>query len=817
MSATAGKKRLPLARSLVKIIISILVILAIAIAVIFIIHYRQTGNQHIDTSQSLVIISKPGNMAQFPAGDSIQVEVDATGQQPFTSTELWINGVLEGVQASPPSGLTSLTTFYSWIPSEGGNFSLIARAINQENSTAISSAVIVFISPPDYGDQPDPEAGKVNPVVLPAPPAGHTSPPTPGPGDVPTPADEWQGSPGDWLNSLTTNSAPEAPELAVTAEGCNVKLDIHDLSENEEGFAVFRQTTNSQEWVHVADLASHAGKGWIEYQDINLSGGVTYYISAFNSKGESSSNLALVNIDPEACPPPEPPNKLPVLYLKVKNLSIAENNGGIYCYSSLVSGQWSRWPERGFIMADGSGQEVPPLVKPLVLATLDEAGIHPGPQSLDLKLECWGWQGGKLVSLGGLKETIDLVNPKDLHAAFSGATFEINPNILMGLERELFKLESGMQPWIETYKDPYAIETLGYVPESDQMPPIQAAITDSEQICKSLIQGPFEQEVNCFPMPGYNAGPGGANPQLYLIWTVLDGYCAGYGEGNQCFPLIWWENFARKYPDPHYPGAQWMLDYDSIGWPIDIGQQASRILPDFPPSGEGLCVDGYQHVQVYLDINTSLGEILSSPSNLVTVPCPQPLGDTVDIEVNFYSLTLDNIDDGSGDDVADAIHGWFGITPGGKPDAIRMGPMGKDVIDCFTPWGQMPTFGLAGSCTDKGIGAFLLENEYLCPYEPYGDPNYSYGCMVESEYQQGKNKIVVTLRDQDALQIYIDLLEYDNMSDNDTICQTGGWVGPRTLKQWAGTFNEALWYYMDDNGDASCALEVVLNALSPNP
>ena len=146
-------------------------------------------------------------------------------------------------------------------------------------------------APPDYGDQPDPEAGKTNPAVLPAPPAGITSPLPPASGDVPAPAGEWQGSPGDWLTDLTAGSAPAAPELVAAADGCGIRLNIHDLSENEEGFTLYRQTTESPDWVHAADLASHSGKGWIEYQESNLTGGVTYYVSAFNSQGASSSNL----------------------------------------------------------------------------------------------------------------------------------------------------------------------------------------------------------------------------------------------------------------------------------------------------------------------------------------------------------------------------------------------------------------------------------------------------------------------------------------------------------------------------------------------
>jgi hypothetical protein len=369
-------------------------------------------------------------------------------------------------------------------------------------------------------------------------------------------------------------------------------------------------------------------------------------------------------------------------------------------------------------------------------------------------------------------------------------------------------------------QDPYSIETLGYEPESDQMPPIFAWVTYDPEVCKQHIQGSFEQEVNCFPMPGFNDGPGGANPQPYLVWFVLDGTCdAAYHK--ECFPLSWWVGFTNEYPDPYNEGVQFfVMNHTSPsgveGWPVDLTQQGWRILPDYPPIGD-LCQNGSRVLEVKLVASTIFGYI-SNTSNSVVMPCPQPLGDTVDIEVNFYSLTFDNVDDGlnangSSDEILDAINGWFGITPVGQPDAIRMGNM-EELGQCFTPFNVWPS-GVPFPCIDKRNGAFLLENEYLCAYEPYGDPNYSYGCMVESEYQPGKNKIVVTLRDQDALQIFVNLDEYDNMSDADPVCQTEGWVGPRTLDQWAGTFNEALWYYMGDNGNASCAVEVILNALKP--
>jgi hypothetical protein len=423
-----------------------------------------------------------------------------------------------------------------------------------------------------------------------------------------------------------------------------------------------------------------------------------------------------------------------------------------------------------------------------------------------------------VLSLGSIREKIDLVTPQKLHVALSRVTFDISPEISPGTKFKLFDLESGIPRPLELAENPWAIETLGYVPESDQMPPIMAAFTDRPNVCKAYTEeGPLEQEVNCYPYPGYNAGPGGANPQLYLVWDVLDDYCSGFGEGKECFNLNWWKAFAEANPDPYDPGIFYRLMYDGIGWPIDITKRAARVLPDFPQSG--LCEDGYQHIRVELYVRSSAGDIISAPSNQVAVPCPQPLGDTVNLEVNFYSLTFDNVDDGLdaggySDETSDAIHGYFGIDPKGQPLWIQMGYM-ESTGQCFTPFNVMPG-ALPMGCIDKGNGAFLLENEYLCAQVPYpGDPYVPWGCINDSEFRQGNNKIVVTLHDQEALHLYAYLEDYDNTSGHDVICQTEGWVGPRTLLQWAGTANEPVWLYMDDNGDASCAVEILLNALKP--
>lgn len=818
MNMPPAKQKKPLSTGLlVAVILGSLVLLALATAAFFFLRYRQTASQHIDSSQSQVLIGQPQDMAQFDLGFPITVEVDAIGMQPFVSTELWINGVLEGVQAGPSGGRTSLTTIYTWVPAQPGNYSLVARAITNADVIITSPAVIVFINPIEPSDQPPREGeevagtSQVAPVVLPAPPSGYAGSPLPAPIDITVPAVKWKGSPGDWLTHLITTVPPAAPELTAIVDGCNVKLDIHDLSENEEGFALYRQTTNNSDWDLVADFAAHSGAGWIGYLDENMSGGITYYATAFNTKGENSSNLMMVNIDPEACPQPKPKLDISTLRLKIENLQLDGAAGNIYCYRRLGNGQWSRWPDVGFLTSDGAVKTIPQLVQPLVLSDLSDSGAIQAMRPLDLKMECWGWEGGKLRSLGKMQEKIDLAKLTGIHVAFPSLAFEILPDIFSGIKGKFFLLGEGMNPWPRLFVDPYSIEHLGYIPESDQMPFIHAWISFDKNDCMSHIEGSFEQELNCYPMPGFNAGPGGINPQAYLIWEVLDGTCEGSPE-KECFSLGWWKAFANSNPEPYADPIQYRVDniYLSpggdaadMGISVDISQAAERVMPDFPPAGTETCWNGYKFYQVSLWVNSSIGNIAGPRSEFVAAPCPIPLGDKVNIEVNFNQVTINDIYDGVGNYCADNVYGLLAAFPNGQTvPYLRFGWWG----------GSEPTDygGTNGYIYEICDGTYSLA---ISPFQMCLLTNpYSCDATQVTPYSYGNNKLTIPLKEGDSLQLKVVMYEFDNASNPDSICTSEVWVGPKTIEQWAATENEP-YYLIQPEGDATCTLEVILNAI----
>jgi hypothetical protein len=291
-----------------------------------------------------VAISSPPHGVQLEVGETIMVEAAAIGSLPFQSMELWINGELMGVQAAPSGGAQPFSTYFSWVPVETGIYSLIA-ATTDEGNKEMSSQVVVFVTQRETGSE---FVSFGSTTVLPAPSGGGYVPPDgPGASDSTGPAMIWEGSIGDWITSLTADVKPAAPELIVIEGECASELQIHDLSDNEEGFVVYRQTGILPMWVQVAALNSQQDVDWIIYTDEGMYGAVTYYVSTFNSKGESKSNLVLVNIDPTDCTSVGKSNVIGTVELTLQIPTLGAQQ--VYCYRSLDGLTWDRWPQFGFL------------------------------------------------------------------------------------------------------------------------------------------------------------------------------------------------------------------------------------------------------------------------------------------------------------------------------------------------------------------------------------------------------------------------------------------------------------------------------------
>jgi len=210
--------------------------------------YRASGgSESIDPTLPQVSINIPTGDNTFIVGQPSPVYALAIGYDPFLSMELWVDGILAGVDAGPSSGMTPFNGEFLWIPTQPGLHILIARAKDSAQHVANSASLMVIVLPDETISASTSEGENLTggessvPIVYPA--AGSTSQPPapPGPDTTSGPSQPWEGSPGDWVTSLTAGEPPSAPELVAAPVACGATLAIHDLSDNEEGFIVYRQ------------------------------------------------------------------------------------------------------------------------------------------------------------------------------------------------------------------------------------------------------------------------------------------------------------------------------------------------------------------------------------------------------------------------------------------------------------------------------------------------------------------------------------------------------------------------------------------------
>jgi hypothetical protein len=368
--------------------------------------------------------------------------------------ELWMDGSyvkeIEGEAPALDRGRHPYTVWITWEPSITGVHTFVVRAKNKywnavSNVVHVKVVDLASISP---GDSYTPLPGEslktiavkfgISPILLGAANPGISSfkdplgtdvlihiPKVFEPIDTPPQDDIPVGDNGNFTGGATEpplkpiskvalwvelgltkagfikDGPPAAPTIFRFKDSCNVNLYIKDNSNNELGFYVYRLDPGSTAFKRIATFGPHTGDKFIEYKDMNLFGKFQYYAAAFNAQGESADKFMSVDFSDKSCLDP----KMAAYKLDQATFISKVSADKIYCYYSSQAGEWSRVPEdpNAFFYPTSSGFDLTRSFSNFVIF----------PQS-ELKLDCWGWQGGSLIYLG----------------AFDGKSDSIKDNVL---------------------------------------------------------------------------------------------------------------------------------------------------------------------------------------------------------------------------------------------------------------------------------------------------------------------------------------------------------------------------------------------------
>ena len=673
----------------------------------------------------------------------------------------------------------------------------------------------------------------VTPVVFPAAdPVAAAPPAPPGSNETVGASESWKSSPGGWFTSLTADTAPYAPELVGAAIGCSAQLTIHDLSDNEEGFAVFRLTPTAADWQLIATLNSQTADDWITYTDSGVPGGLTYSVIAFNGAGQTASDLLLVNIDPADCS--QPARNLPVLVIDILQIITATSADSIYCYESLDGETWSRMPQNGFFEKDEDGFDIQGASQQLLLSDLAGQTLI---QSVDLALECWGWGAGELQLLGEVM--FEGLNLNDLGSRTVGDD-QLSVELLVDMpnlneQPVLFPMEGDFDGFGGNDDDPFSTSSgnlsEGFVPApliSPEMPLIGAMITYDPDVCVDHLNPDVQnlggQIIFCFPYKGFDSGPDGANPQPYLVWYFLI---------DRCNTVI---SPCKK------PYESWLADAN-----VTIGGQVGFNINDHSSAGfHKWTVTGDHFTQFVIPPNGCVGQrtfsvqmwfqgstriiapvnqkpVYGPTSNQVSIACPKLL-DSVKLEVTFQTLKLDNVDDGESEPQDVELFGWFGVSePGFIPGTyVHMG-VDMELLSEYEPSNcpdDIDFFGIPGldqpGCPPQlRNGTYDLSNFHLCVSDDgiqCGWPAFVEKTGHAYVWNTNNNTAPIEVVEGTSLVILVVLYDFDEISDSDHVCLATHLIPSRSLLDWAKVKGETF-TMADYLHDAWCEVYGVINAV----
>jgi hypothetical protein len=663
---------------------------------------------------------------------------------------------------------------------------------------------------------------------------------------------------------------PSAPELFASAGECAAVLEINDLSDNEEGFAVYRQTGMSPMWVKVATLSSQSEWTWITYFDEGIYGAVSYYVTAFNSKGEVKSNFVMVSIDPTDCASDSKRASVGTVEvaLQIPNLK----GDKAYCYMSTDGMNWARWPMLGFLTPD----EEDSYELTNVLVTSYNVGGSGQSEDVpmddfSLFIECWGWEGSELQYLGKLgKEGISPQENGSQNIMGEGivaeVVYEINklPDLgyfyPMGLENNWVG-DSQTGSGINLVKDVF-LHMGAITGTSPEIPRVYLDQTTDREICGQHLppdaQNIFGQLLYCFPYPAYDPDKGGATDQPYLVWDFdfFEPNCIG-SMSEEC--KTYWELLELA----EETGGQVGFTITSLRggiknvWNVTEPDLTMFVVPPLPciggaeysvrmwyqPGNEGVGVSASPGDQI-----SKIGEGGLSPaevhygpySNWVTIPCNSsniPTATIIEqiqyVEIDFQTLSFSGLDDGDKDNnefVSDAqtqdveLYGYFRVKApamghweeepcmfGGCDDEEPFWAGTRRYL-LVTDWEEDENLFVVkeGSPGDYGSAFFYLDSEKLCP------STTKYSCTYEGQdvsYDYDNNFLRVFVKEGDALTFDVMLVDYDELSDDDVVCVGTKMTPSKSLSEWSSIDDAQFTIYGESTDSGSCTVVITVTAV----
>jgi len=757
--------------------------------------------------QAQVTITSPFSGSQHTIGSPILIQVTATGPEEIGEVELFINSKLIGTDPAPPGGSHFYQAEFLWLPPEEGVYIIIARVDDFELFSAYSSSVQIEITASDFDLEAGDNAGY--PAIADAELFHDSNLPVPD--TPPMPAEDWNGTAGNWINSLTADNPPRTPHLAAAITECSVMLSIQDLSDNEEGFEVWRLLPNSPTWTRIAVLASQSQQEWIAYTDKSAHGATSYYVSAFNSQGLQTSNLVQVDLDPRECKPQLAARPILVLELEEINFPVEF----FYCYFSQDGELWNRSPQIGFWPVSDAFQKDASI--PTEIVSMNLPGEIPNPEEginpMTFYLDCWGWQGGSLKFLGAFTEMLGPNQKGEVQVGSDGVSAVLALNLKeLPDQPEFHPMGGSYGIQLGIYEEEGLKEfnpLLTGTPIEPSMPWINAFITNVPGSCQDHLPQKYQNQDDmtffCSPSEGFNYGPNGPNPQPYFNWDPNQIPRCPNGKGPQCKSYYYWLSLAADLG--HEIGFN-VYDHNNKGFRIKqvtVPELFNYTIPPVPCSGTR---DIW--VQMWYYDGTSLLPSYGPPSNKVSIPCPVALGQKMFMDIRFDQLVFSDIEDDESAPQDLEVFGYLRASSESMTRYLNLATWQSFVSFCPDEEGLInnQTSSQPGCPISFMDGVHDLIDQHLCR-------SVHYHSCSESGWDHNNNTLRLVIEEGDSLTLSAKILDKDSAAASDVVCEGAIQFSGQKILDWYKMKDQVFTIQGSSTNSGACHIFGTLNAVSP--
>jgi len=216
---------------------------------------------------------------------------------------------------------------------------------------------------------------------------------------VPLGAPASQGAPAEGATHQIRYSSdlPLPPTISSSSSGCDVGVTVQGTTQKADGYTLYRLDPDSARFVKVADLKTSGNTAPVTFHDPTAYGSPEYYVSAYNSKGETLSPLAQVDLSSPDC---QSSSDLPVTD---GILHLPPDITQVYMYDSVNAGEYNRFPAK-------QGEFLTPQDGTIDLHQLTDPLVNPNTYTtypFNVNLDVWGWSSGQLQFLGRVSTRLD--------------------------------------------------------------------------------------------------------------------------------------------------------------------------------------------------------------------------------------------------------------------------------------------------------------------------------------------------------------------------------------------------------------------------